>query len=162
MRALSLGKRGRVSREVSPRHACCKVFALVVVMMVVGGGGGGGGGSFAAIELIGHLLFPVPPLRKSMFRKSMGSGDNGKPHKARTRRRHGNGPSQGSRTTVSLCLLPAKWTRGCACELVLVADVLERSCLNCIIMIFTSNEHCALRKSQNDITEFEHERNSIL
>lgn len=44
------------------------------------------------VELIGHLL--LPPSRKSMFRKSMGSGDNGKPHK---RSRHGNERLQGSR-----------------------------------------------------------------
>lgn len=40
-----------------------------------------GGGSFVAVELIGHLLLRRSPSRKSMFRKSMGSGDNGKPHK---------------------------------------------------------------------------------
>jgi len=106
--------------------------------------GDGGGGSFAAIELIGHLLFPVPPLRKSMFRKSMGSGDNGKPHKARTRRGHGNGPSQGSRTVLygvsSLFVFCPQSERGCMCEFVLVVDVLERSQLNCIIMIFISND----------------------
>lgn len=39
--------------------------------------------SSEAIELIGHLL---SFLRKLMFGKSMGSGDNGKPH----RKRHGN------------------------------------------------------------------------
>lgn len=39
----------------------------------------GGGSFFVVVELIGHLL--LPPSRKSMFRKSMGSGDNGKPHK---------------------------------------------------------------------------------
>lgn len=42
-----------------------------------------------------------------MFRKSMGSGDNGKPHKARTRRGgHGNGPSQGSRTVLRVDARP--------------------------------------------------------
>lgn len=39
----------------------------------------GGGSFFVVVELIGHLL--LPSSRKSMFRKSMGSGDNGKPHK---------------------------------------------------------------------------------
>lgn len=121
-----------------------------------GGGDGGDGGSFAAIELIGHLLFPVPPLRKSMFRKSMGSGDNGKPHKARDSEKPGEDMGTDLRKeverqcSVSLRLLSAKWTRECACELVLVADVLERSCLNCLIMIFTISEH-AFCKSQNDI-----------
>jgi len=92
--------------------------------------GDGGGGSFAAIELIGHLLFPVPPLRKSMFRKSMGSGDNGKPHKARTRRGHGNGPSQGSRTVLYMVYRPssssARKVNGGVC----VSSSLSSTCSN--------------------------------
>ncbi|EZA54302.1 hypothetical protein X777_06177 [Ooceraea biroi] len=55
---------------------------FLFVIYVASGGGGGDGGFFAAIELIDHLLFPAA------FKEvnSMGSGDNGKPHKARTRR----------------------------------------------------------------------------
>lgn len=91
----------------------CKVSASIVVVS-----GGGDDRFFAAIELIDHLLSSLLSLRKSMFRKSMGSGDNGKPHQAKDQERTWERTVEGSRRRPYITYRSpsspsaAKWTWG--------------------------------------------------